>query len=125
MLRFSKLLLVAALAISIGLHWALLQSVAWVGMVVNYAQSAPLGEALAKTFDGQHPCKLCKLVKDGQHAEKKQEAQKTEIKFEVFLSVSCVTLYPPSFAPLPAALATAMSARSESPPLPPPRLLPG
>jgi hypothetical protein len=124
-LRFSKLLLVAALAISIGLHWALLQSVAWVGMVVNYAQSAPLGQALAKTFDGQHPCKLCKVVKNGQSTEKKQEAQKMEIKFEVFLSINCFTLYPPSLATPLAALAGKLSARFESPPLPPPRPLLG
>ena len=31
--------------------------------------------ALSKTFDGKHPCKLCKLVKEGKKSESKSEAQ--------------------------------------------------
>ena len=56
--RFPRFLIVLALAGSIGLHWAFLQSVAWDGMVISYSEDAPLSEALAKTFDGRHPCFL-------------------------------------------------------------------
>ena len=73
MLRVSRLCIVVALALSIGLHWALLQSVAWVGMVVSYSQAAPLAEALTKTFDGQHPCALCKKISEGKQAEKQSD----------------------------------------------------
>jgi len=54
--RLSKLVLALALASSIGLHWAFLQAVAWMGMVASYARVLPISEALQKTFDGKHPC---------------------------------------------------------------------
>ena len=34
-----------------------------------------LSEAVTKTFDGQHPCALCKFVQDGRAEEKEQEQQ--------------------------------------------------
>ena len=77
--RSSKTLLGLTLAVVLGAHWLLLQSVAWVGMVVSYSQSAPLTEAISMTFDGEHPCKLCIAVKEGKKAEKKQSL----VKFEV------------------------------------------
>jgi len=67
-----------ALASSIGLHWTVLQVVAWAGMIVSYSQEAPLGEAVVKTFDGEHPCNLCKQIAKGKQSEKK-----SEFKFEV------------------------------------------
>ena len=82
--RLPKLVLSLSLSLSIGLHWALLQAVAWTGMVVIYSQTAPLTVALAKTFDGKHPCKLCKLVDAGKQTEQKQESQKTSAKVEYF-----------------------------------------
>lgn len=121
MLRFSKLLLVGALAISIGLHWALLQSVAWVGMVVSYSQSAPLGEALAKTFDGQHPCKLCKAVTAGKQSEKSQEFQKSSAKVDFFLDRNPVKIFPPVLEAQREWSAAPMTVPGLSPPTPPPR----
>ena len=81
--RLPKLLIVLALACSIGLHWALLQVVAWTGMVISYAQDRPVTTAVADTFDGQHPCKLCKGIAKGKSAEKKAEFQleSSKVKF--------------------------------------------
>jgi len=76
-----------ALACSIGLHWALLQSLAWAGMVVSYSQEATLKEALIKTFDGRHPCSLCKEIAKGKHSDKKSEAPLQPNKLE-FLSAT-------------------------------------
>ncbi len=72
----AKSLLVLALVISLGLHWGFLQSVAWVGMVVNFSQDASFAEAWSKTFDGKHPCKLCTSIKKGRAEEKKQDQQR-------------------------------------------------
>ena len=70
----------------LGGHWVILQSVGWVGMVVSYAnQDSTLDEAIKKTFDGQHPCGVCKLVKSGRASEKKQEVSNETIKFEAVL----------------------------------------
>jgi hypothetical protein len=72
--RLPKILIVLSLAGSIGLHWAFLQAVAWTGMIVSYSQNAPLTEAMAKTFDGKHPCKLCKQIATEKKSEHKQDA---------------------------------------------------
>ncbi|MCB1208510.1 MAG: hypothetical protein KDK97_04235 [Verrucomicrobiales bacterium] len=77
----SKLGLVAALVLSIGLHWACLQSAAWVGMLVTYtAKSGSVSQAVADTFDGRHPCKLCHLVSDGQNQDQKKQQQDGKLK---------------------------------------------
>ncbi|HUJ11483.1 MAG TPA: hypothetical protein VL171_15830 [Verrucomicrobiae bacterium] len=65
--------LVVAVCLSIGGHWALLQSVAWTSMFVRFSSDGSFSEALSKTFDGQHPCCLCKLIQKGRGLEKKQE----------------------------------------------------
>jgi hypothetical protein len=67
---------VLVLTFSLGLHWALLQTVAWTGMIASYSQKSSLTEAISRTFDGLHPCKLCKVVEQGRAAEKESEQQK-------------------------------------------------
>ena len=57
----------------LGGHWFALQSVAWVTMVLDNSQEASLGEALEKTFDGKHPCPLCKAVAAGQEEEEERQ----------------------------------------------------
>ena len=49
--RSSKALLGLTLAMLLGGHWLLLQSVAWVGMIIDYSQNATLSEAISMTFD--------------------------------------------------------------------------
>ena len=66
------------LVLSLGLHWALLQTVAWTGMLITYSRDASFKTAVAKTFDGEHPCPLCKAIKKGRAEEKKQEQQQTK-----------------------------------------------
>lgn len=117
----SKWLLVLTLTLSLGFHWALLQSVAWVGMVVSYSQDATLGVALIKTFDGNHPCNLCKAVREGQESEKKQAALKVEIKKEYWSDTAITLLSPPSSFTLLPALSLSAPHRAETPAVPPPR----
>src|SRR6184192_2864605 len=71
--KFAQAFVVCALVFAIGAHWTLLQSIAWVGMAVSYTQNSTLKEALLKTFDGKHPCTLCKVVQQGKNAQKKQD----------------------------------------------------
>jgi hypothetical protein len=120
--RLFQLFVAAALIIAVGGHWAVLQSVAWVSMAVTYSQMDTLEVALKKTFGGQHPCKLCIAVKEGQQQEQKQSVLKLETKldFVCLQAIACVhpalpftLLSPPDDAAFP---------RAESPPTPPPRL---
>ncbi len=75
---WSRWLLVIALAFSIGAHWALLQSVAWVGMVAAYSREGSFAEAVSKSFDGKHPCCLCKMIQKGREAERKSQPQQVQ-----------------------------------------------
>ena len=60
--RLGKWVVVFTLVVSTGGHWFALQSVAWVTMAVNFAQTDSFDVALKKTFDGKHPCRICKTV---------------------------------------------------------------
>jgi hypothetical protein len=75
LLAFVKIAAVLVLVLSLGLHWALLQTVAWTGMLLTYSRGTSLSEAVTRTFDGRHPCALCKFVQKGRAEEKKQEQQ--------------------------------------------------
>ncbi len=82
--RLGKWVVVAMLVLATGGHWAFLQSVAWVRMTMELSQTESLASALQKTFDGQHPCTLCKFVREGVTTEKRQQKQKFETKLEFF-----------------------------------------
>ena len=45
-----------------GVQWDLLQGAAWIGMLVRYSAQNDLKTAAEMTFDGEHPCSLCKVV---------------------------------------------------------------
>lgn len=75
-LRAGQYLLLATLFVSFGGHLALLQTIAWGNMLVNYSQTTSVKEAAKMTFDGDHPCPMCKLVKQS----KKDEDQKPLVK---------------------------------------------
>jgi hypothetical protein len=62
---FCRACILLTLVLSLGLHWTVLQSAAWVSMVVSFSQEGTMLDALEKTFDGEHPCPLCKVVERG------------------------------------------------------------
>ena len=108
-----------------GLHWAFLQSVAWVGMVVTYAQHESLPTALSKTFDGKHPCELCRAVAKGQQSEKHHDPLTTLKKQGLVgatVSVTSLNLSAPEIEPVLIRRAFSAPNRPHTPPSPPPRL---
>jgi hypothetical protein len=116
---FRLLALLAALQL-LGGHWVVLQTAAWVGMTVEYSKTESLPEALSKTFDGQHPCKLCVAVKQGRSEEQNQAQIKIALKTEAILTAIVS-------APSPAAIlikfpvvCPMVSLRTTAPPTPPP-----
>jgi hypothetical protein len=112
---------VLTLTLSLGAHWMLLQSVAWIGMVVTYSQDAPFTQALSETFDGRHPCQFCKMVQRGKAQEKKQETQKPATKLDQFLTAKqSVFLFPPKLEWLASTVLPPSLSRCDSPPTPPP-----
>ena len=122
MIPFARILLVAALMISIGAQWAVLQSAAWLGMAVTYTvNEGSLSEGLSQTFDGDHPCPLCNLVEESQKKEQKLPTKKAESKMELLLTIGFVVITPPVATFLPRAAQETATARSTEPNVPPPR----
>ena len=73
--RIARLVVVGAICLSLGLQWALLQGVAWAGMMVSFASEGTVIEAVQKTFDGQHGCALCHKLKEGRKSNREQPQQ--------------------------------------------------
>lgn len=118
--RFGKRLIVVALAFSLGWQWAALQTVAWAGMLVQNLRCDSLAQAWSRTFDGNHPCCLCKAIAAGKKSEKKSVAVPVP-KFEFPpLAASFALIVPPVFRPLSTDIPFP-AARTPEPPTPPPR----
>jgi hypothetical protein len=76
-----RICVVFSLIVSIGAHWAFLQSAAWLGMVVTYTlETGSLNQGISDTFDGNHPCQLCVVVKKGQQEQKKKTPSSSRLK---------------------------------------------
>jgi hypothetical protein len=61
--RAARLFVLASFLVSIGMHTAVLQAVAWAKMTVDFARRDTLAVSLEKTFDGRHPCPICVSLK--------------------------------------------------------------
>ena len=55
------------------LHLPLMQVVAWSGMLVSYSRANTVTEAVEMTFDGDHPCPMCKNIKKAQTSSAEQD----------------------------------------------------
>lgn len=94
-------------------------------MLVANARHAPLSEAVAKTFDGGHPCDLCHAVAEGKKSEKKSEVLPFVTKMDLICTRRTPTCGPPSVPYDFPRVSCAIPERAQAPPVPPPRLLPG
>ena len=121
-LRFSRWLVIAALFLSIGGPWAMLQTVAWASMIVDYSRNGALTEAVQKTFDGRHPCAICTEIQKSRRSEKKHEALQLVKKIELFDQQIAAWVFP-SASSLSLTVSDSFSdARSHAPSVPPPRV---
>ena len=77
-----KCLVVVVLVLSTGLHWAALQSIAWTTMIAANLGCESLSMAVSQTFDGRHPCPLCKAIAAAKKAEKKNDGLALKLKLE-------------------------------------------
>ncbi|HZV34152.1 MAG TPA: hypothetical protein VFB72_06200 [Verrucomicrobiae bacterium] len=122
--RIGHLLLILALLAAADGHLAALQSVAWAKMFADNARIDSFSQALEKTFDGKHPCRLCKCIARARQQEKKSTVQ-FEIKKLEFLreTVAFVIVSPNHFFFLDDRQDN-FSSLIQSPPVPPPRQFP-
>jgi hypothetical protein len=121
LVRLTKAFVIIALVVTTGLHWAALQTVAWATMLAENLQSSSVHDAMTKTFDGQHPCCLCKAIAAAKKSEQKTEflLQSQKLEFPP-APESLILVAPARFHLLPQADTFAESLTH--PPLtPPPR----
>ena len=121
--RFGKFVVVVALVTTTGLHWAVLQSVAWTTMLADNLRTQSLAEAVAHTFDGKHPCCLCKAIATGRKSEHKKEFTAPMPKLEFPPVKESFVLIAPSQFQLPPPANTFADSLTEKPPTPPPRVI--
>jgi hypothetical protein len=123
--RLPRILIALALASSIGWHWAFLQAVAWAGMVISYSHQGPVADAVVKTFDGHHPCSLCKQIEKSKRTEKKANYnfEFGTLKFP-YAPVAFIFTRPALFQKILSVDPDA-TLLTQAPPVPPPRILPG
>ena len=121
--RLGNLAVVIGLALTLASPWGVLKSIAWASMLVDFSRQENLARAVSMTFDGQHPCGLCKAIDAGKAQERKQPSQTSP-------TVTDLKLFPPPSAlvflhpPTPGVLSDTPvlpDARGEPPPTPPPR----
>ena len=99
--KIASLCISLALFLVMGGPWAVLQTVAWTKMMVDYSRGASVTEAVAKTFDGEHPCNLCKKISKVRQGEQKSPLVILQAKKEgPFLAVKTVHLAEPSSIPV-------------------------
>ena len=120
--RVGNFFLILALLTATDSQWLVLQSVAWVRMFVSYSEKAPLQVALMQTFDGNHPCTLCKAIAAAKKTEKKKEfpLQVRKLEFPPAPENFAMT-EPAQFRLLPMANNAFAESIAQKPPLPPPR----
>jgi hypothetical protein len=114
-------MLLIALALATGAHWEVLQSVAWTTMLAKNLRRESFQEAVVRTFDGKHPCQMCKAVNAGKNTTKKPEFTNAASRFEFYAAARCTIAHvaePPVVVPVADESAIY---RAVQPPTPPPR----
>ena len=119
--RLSRLIVVLALLVSIGGHWAFLQSVAWTRMIVERTGGQSFSQAVQTTFDGEHPCDLCKRISDGKQGERQPEKSPPSLKADLLCERRIIAIAPPSVPMIFPSSPAVGTPRAECPPVPPPR----
>ncbi len=81
-----------------GGQWAVLQTVAWAGMLHDYTQrSGSFTAAVEQTFDGEHPCELCREIAFAKAKERQERPAAPGVKenAKVRAMVAPATFLPP------------------------------
>ena len=90
-------------------------------MLIQNSKGATLTQAIARTFDGAHPCSLCHVVEKGKNAEKKAGAIAPVVKIDMILAAHTAPV-PRTFVPVTYfSDIFALTINDDSPPVPPPR----
>ena len=119
--RLHTIATAVVLAASLGMHWAVLQTVAWAGMLAEFSKDAPLVEAIGKTFSGDNPCRLCIEVNKGRSAEQTPEGVLKVQKLDLLCALPEPFIVEGALPSVGSAMAPLRTYLSPPPTPPPPR----
>jgi hypothetical protein len=119
--RVRNALLILVLLAGTGAHWGALQSVAWTRMLAENLRSGSFADAVLRTFDGQHPCSLCKVIASAKKSDKQTEFPQPLTKLEFPLTAESLLLVAPTRFQLMPIGNEFIESLSQQPPTPPPR----
>ena len=122
LLALGPIISIVAMLNICGGQWLVLQSVAWTGMLIKYSQQDGLAEAVAETFDGHHPCHLCKDIQRVKETnQQKNVSVEKEWDIKILASSCALVLYPPTSFDLQLVVSQKALTWADAPPIPPPR----
>ena len=119
--RAGKFLVIVTLVLTTGLHWAALQTVAWSLMLADNIRTESVGLAVTHTFDGMHPCCLCKAIAKAKKSEQKNEFKISAIRLEFVPFAGKIYLPPPAPREFASPVNTFFATVTHPPLVPPPR----
>jgi hypothetical protein len=121
--RVRNSLLILVLLAGTGAHWGALQSVAWTRMHAENLRTASFADAVSRTFDGQHPCSLCKVIASAKKSEKRVEYPQPLMRLEFPLATQMLLLIAPARYQPVASADELIESLSQQPLTPPPRAI--
>jgi hypothetical protein len=80
-----------------GGHWGVLQVCAWSKMLVDYTAQDGLLTGTRKTFDGEHPCAMCRKIAE----EKKRDTKDNQVQLQTGLTLKECPVSQPPLLPAP------------------------
>lgn len=116
-----------ALFAMLGGHWLVLQSVAWTRMLVDFSRQDSFTTAVAKTFDGEHLCPMCRKIQAGRQQEEQQQENTPLLKHEKMPDLMLdyrqllLTFIPTEAQDVVPTVPRLRADFIETPPVPPPR----
>jgi len=126
MRNLGRFFLILALLATVGGHWFVFQSFAWASMLVDNLQRSSLSEAVTRTFDGDHPCRMCKQISEQRKSEKQSDSPAPQPirKLEFVLQPVSFVFSAPQLFWLQTKALNPLTSISSRPLLPPPRTQP-
>jgi len=121
LVRFGKCFVMVALIATTGVHWAVLQSVAWTTMMADNLCTHSLSESMARTFDGKYPCPICKAIAAARNSERKSESALQTQRLEFPPAKENPVLIAPADFQLMPPMSFFAESLTQKPPTPPPR----
>ena len=119
--RLATTISITVLAFTLGLHWVMLQSFAWVSMTISYAGEASVYAAVKKALDSETTCVLCGVVDAGKKAERDDPTMIVAHELEGLTPGLHPMVTRPDTPCLEDGPLTTFHARPNAPPTPPPQ----